>query len=85
MPPLVLKARHQSGSAFCWSRQWYGFPLGLGLINLLNFHGKYVCCQSCTCLCAFVVLLSFVAYKIVPWFTTIYTAYYVYYQSPWYY
>ena len=33
---LVLKARHLSGSAFCWdwacpSRQWDGNPLGLGI------------------------------------------------------
>ena len=42
---LVLKARHLSGSAFCWidtglpvqAVGW--FPLGLGLeIDLLNFH-----------------------------------------------
>ena len=28
LPPLVLKARHLGGSAFCWD----GFPLGLGLV-----------------------------------------------------
>ena len=37
LPPLVLKARHLSGSAFCWnqaclSRQWDSNPLGLGLV-----------------------------------------------------
>ena len=35
LPPLVLKARHLSGSAFCWvylSRQWDGLPLGLGSV-----------------------------------------------------
>ena len=37
LPPLVLKARHLSGSAFRWdqaclSRQWDGNPLGLELV-----------------------------------------------------
>ena len=37
LPPLVLKAKHLSGSAFCWdlaclSRQWDGNHLGLGLV-----------------------------------------------------
>ena len=37
VPPLVLKARHQDGSAvisrcaWCLCRHWDGFPLGLGL------------------------------------------------------
>ena len=36
-PPLVLKAWHLSGFAFCWdsvclSRQWDGYPLGLELV-----------------------------------------------------
>ena len=38
LPPLVLKARHLSGSAFCWidiglpEQEVGGFPLGLGLV-----------------------------------------------------
>ena len=38
LPPLVLKARHLSGSAFCWVRfaragnEMDGCPLGLGLV-----------------------------------------------------
>ena len=37
-PPPVLKARHLSGSAFCWidrglpKQAMGGFPLGLGLV-----------------------------------------------------
>ena len=36
LPPLVLKARHLSGSAFCWVRfagnEMDGCSLGLGLV-----------------------------------------------------
>ena len=38
LPPLVLKARHLNGSAFCWidmglpEQAVGGFPLGLGLV-----------------------------------------------------
>ena len=43
VPPLVLKARHLSGSSFCWVHIWDGFPLGLGLVEedgpiVLSFH-----------------------------------------------
>ena len=53
MPPLVLKARHLSGSTFCMSiigvsEQALGrCPLGLGLVgedSVLNFHAQTHLC-----------------------------------------
>ena len=47
LPPLVLKARHLSGSAYCWvdidspeqAVRWFPLRFGIEKINPLNLHG----------------------------------------------
>ena len=68
LPPLVLKARHLSGSTFCWidigllEQVAEGFPLhvGLGLVvedRPTELSCTYMSCHDvgyvCTCTCKY--------------------------------